>query len=102
VRRGRRRADPAAIGGMIAGVLADLGHGGAATAMRIVKLWPEVVGEEAARHAEPTALRGRVLEVRADSSVWCQQLQLRRDEILAGLRDRLGAEAPGDLRLRVG
>ena len=38
--------------------------------------------------AGPSALRGDVLEASVDSSVWCQQLQLRAPEILAGLRAR--------------
>ena len=43
-----------------------------------------------------------VLEVTVDSSVWCQQLQMRRPELLASLREALGADAPRDLWLRVG
>jgi predicted nucleic acid-binding Zn ribbon protein len=60
------------------------------------------VGPEIARHARPTLLRGSVLEASVDSSVWCQQIQLRGPEILAALREILGPEAPRDLRLRVG
>ena len=97
-----RRSEPKPLAGAIPGVLSDLGHGGAALALRVLELWPALVGAEPARHSEPTALRGRLLEVRADSSVWCQQLQLRRDEILAGLARELGDQAPRDLRLRVG
>ena len=70
--------------------------------MRIVACWEEAVGPEIASHCQPSALRGAVLEVTVDSSVWSQHLQMRRDEILEGLRDALGADAPADLRFRVG
>jgi len=70
--------------------------------MRIAACWEEAVGPEIASHCQPSALRGAVLEVTVDSSVWSQHLQMRRDEILEGLRGALGADAPADLRFRVG
>ena len=60
------------------------------------------VGSEVARHCRPTALRGDRLEASVDSSVWCQQLQLRVPEILAALRRLLGDDAPSELWFRVG
>jgi predicted nucleic acid-binding Zn ribbon protein len=69
--------------------------------MRIAACWEEAVGGEIAGHCEPYALRGEVLEVVVDSSVWSQHLQMRREEILEGLRGALGADAPADLRFRV-
>jgi predicted nucleic acid-binding Zn ribbon protein len=69
--------------------------------MRVAACWEEAVGSEIADHCQPSALRGTVLEVTADSSVWSQHLQMRRDEILEGLRRALGADAPADLRFRV-
>jgi predicted nucleic acid-binding Zn ribbon protein len=100
VTRGRR--EPALVGPAVARVLAELGHGSAAALLRVAARWPEAVGAELAARAEPVALRGRVLEVRVASSVWCQELQLRRGEILAGLARVLGPEAPGDVRFHVG
>jgi predicted nucleic acid-binding Zn ribbon protein len=70
--------------------------------MRIAACWEQAVGAEIAGHCRPSALRGGVLEVTVDSSVWSQHLQMRRDEILGGLRSALGSDAPADLRFRVG
>jgi predicted nucleic acid-binding Zn ribbon protein len=70
--------------------------------MRIAACWEEAVGSEVASHCQPSALRGGVLEVTVDSSVWCQHLQMRREGILQGLHSVLGADAPRDLRFRVG
>jgi hypothetical protein len=46
-------------------------------------------------------LRGRTLEVRADSSVSSQELKIRSTEVLARLAATLGADAPTEIRLRV-
>ena len=99
-RRGRR--EPRPVGALVGCVLDDLGLGETAAVLRIAERWEEVVGSEVARHCQPTALRGSVLEATVDTSVWCQQLKLRRGEILAGLRSALGESAPTDLWLRVG
>jgi hypothetical protein len=47
-------------------------------------------------------MRGRVLEVAADSSVWRQELELRRAELLQTLGRAFGEAAPAELWLRVG
>jgi predicted nucleic acid-binding Zn ribbon protein len=83
-------------------VLDDLGAGASARVMRIAERWQEAVGAEIAAHCRPTALRGGVLEVSVDSSVWCQQLQLRSPEIIEALRGVLPAEAPSELWFRLG
>jgi predicted nucleic acid-binding Zn ribbon protein len=98
----RRRSEPVLVGPALARVLEELGHGSAAALLRVAACWADAVGAELAARAEPVALRGRVLEVRAASSVWCQELQLRRGEILAGLARALGSDAPDDLRFHVG
>ena len=90
------------MGELLPEVLGDLGLGEAATAARISQAWAEVVGTDAAAHSWPAALRGGVLDVEVDSSVWAQQLQLRRTDLLAELARLLEAAAPRDLRLRVG
>lgn len=97
-----RTKEPRSIRGLVPRVLGELGIEGAEGALRILECWERAVGPEIARHARPTLLRGSVLEASVDSSVWCQQIQMRRPEILAALREILGPDAPRDLRLRVG
>lgn len=98
----RPKSQPTAVGEVLPGVLADLGLGEAATAARISEAWAAVVGAEAAAHSWPAALRAGVLDVEVDSSAWAQQIQLRRTALLAELAHRLEADAPRDLRLRLG
>ncbi len=70
--------------------------------MRIQQHWTDFVGAEAAAHSSPEMLRGETLDVRVDASVWGQQLSLRSPEIVRGLRELIGEEAPSELRFRVG
>ena len=93
---------PALLGSLVSRVLSDLGFDETALVVRVGECWEAAVGPEIARHCRPTALRGEVLEATVDSSVWCQQLQLRQNDILQGLRRELGPEAPTRLWLKVG
>ena len=98
----RRKGTPARVGQMLETVLGDLGLEAAARAFRVGEIWSEVVGSPGADHSRPVGVRGDVLEIAVDSSVWCQQLQLEKERLMTGLRDRLGDEAPSDIRFRMG
>ena len=100
--RRRRRSEPQPLGKLVHQVLGELGFDGTSALLRVVDRWEAIVGPDAARHCRPSALRGEVLEATADSSVWCQELQLRRPAILVALQRELGEQAPTDLWLRVG
>ncbi len=100
-RRERRRSQPTRVESMLESVLGELGLEATAAAHRVGQRWVAAVGPEIAKHARPVGLRGGVLEVEVDSSVWCQQLQLSSPEILAALERELGEAAPRDLRFRV-
>jgi predicted nucleic acid-binding Zn ribbon protein len=98
----RRKSRPEQLGSLVERVLEDIGAGASARVMRIAERWVEAVGPEIAAHCRPTALRGGTLEVSVDSSVWCQQLQLRSPEVIEALRAALPADAPSELWFRVG
>lgn len=98
----RRKSRLQPVGELVERVLADLGDSAIARAVRIADHWEQAVGAEIAHHSRPVAIRGEVLEVAVDSSVWCQQLQLRTPEILDGLRGAVGDDAPQRVWLRVG
>jgi predicted nucleic acid-binding Zn ribbon protein len=102
VKRRAGKGQPERLGTLVPRVLGDLGLGESARALRVAERWEEAAGPEIAQHSRPNALRGGVLEVTVDSSVWCQQLQMRRPELLRALREVLGDDAPSDLWLRIG
>ena len=99
-RRVKKR--PQSLADLVPRVLGDLGYDAANALNELLDRWEAAVGAEVARHARPAGLRDATLEVSVDSSVWCQQLQLRREEILAALARELGDRAPRELWLRVG
>ena len=101
-RRSPRKTRPEAVGSLVARVLGDLGRGETAAGMKVAGCWEAAVGPEIARQCRPIALRDGTLEVWVTSSVWCQQLQMQRPQLLERLREVLGDDAPSDLRFRVG
>lgn len=57
---------------------------------RAVEAWSEVVGELVAEHSKATGIREGTLFVDVTSSVWMQELQLLRGEIIERLNAHLG------------
>jgi predicted nucleic acid-binding Zn ribbon protein len=100
-RAGRRAGPPERVGALVPSVLRDLGLDESVRALRIQESWERAVGAEVASHARPATLRNGVLEVQADSSVWCQTLRLRAPELLGELTRALGADAPHALWFRL-
>jgi predicted nucleic acid-binding Zn ribbon protein len=97
----RPKSRPQAVGELVNRVLGDLGAGAAARAVRIADRWEEAVGPEIAHHSQPVAIRGDILEISVDTSVWCQQLHLRTPEILEALRRVVAEDAPSEVWLHV-
>lgn len=95
-----RPRDPARLGRGIGRVLGELGFD-LEGSLRVHRAFEAALGPELAPHFELVDLRGRTLEVRASSSVWSQELAIRRAEVLARLAAALGADAPTEIRLRV-
>jgi predicted nucleic acid-binding Zn ribbon protein len=52
--------------------------------------WPELVGEEVARHATPESFADGTLVVRTDSTAWATQLKLLAPTVLRRLNEDLG------------
>ncbi len=66
--------------------------------VRLIKLWPEVVGETIARRTEVKSLKFHVAEVKVSGAMWLQELNLMRPQILARLRDAMGDDAVREVR----
>ena len=97
-----RRTHPVPLARIVPKVLGDLGFDETALILRIAGRWEEVAGVEGARHSRPHLIRAGVLETMVDSSVWAQELQVQRLQILGELRRIFGEEAPKELWLRLG
>jgi predicted nucleic acid-binding Zn ribbon protein len=64
-------------------------------------IWAEAVGERIAAVARPVSERGGEVTIDCSDSVWAQELDLMRGQLLERLRERLGERAPRSLRFRV-
>lgn len=83
-------------------------------AFTITRNWQEIAGKDIAGHAEPTCIQKNILWVQVRDSVWMQQLQAMKPQILervqrsfpeAGIRDirwRLETAKPSAANLRPG
>jgi hypothetical protein len=100
-RRDARSAEPAAIGDIVDGLLAE---GVFARGMPIAKLaatWPQVVGERLAAETAPLSLEAGVLTVGAATGPWGAQARFLHQEICRRANDTLGGDAIRAVRIVV-
>jgi predicted nucleic acid-binding Zn ribbon protein len=65
--------------------------------------WPQIVGVDVARHAQPVSFRNRILVVAVDHPIWLQELsRYHKSLLLQKLRARIGLEAIRDIIFRIG
>jgi predicted nucleic acid-binding Zn ribbon protein len=95
--RGRRRY-PQQIGGALQSILARIDREGHFEIVRLVRLWPEVVGDAIARRTEVTGLKFHTAVVKVSGAMWIQELNLMKPQILERLRTTMGNDAVRDLR----
>lgn len=86
-----RSGDFERVGSLLPGVLGR----GMPAERRLATVWPDVVGPEVARNAQPRTLRAGRLIVATSSSVWAQTLQHMAGEILPRLNEALAAGLDG-------
>jgi len=68
-----------------------------------VNIWETVVGKEAAANSQATIVKNGVLYILASSSVWAQQLSLKRKDIAGKINATLkGREVIKDIKFRTG
>jgi len=61
--------------------------------------WPQVVGDQIAEHAQPTALRDGVLSISAESTAWATQLRMVQAQVLAKIAAAVGDGVVKSLRI---
>ena len=66
--------------------------------VRLMKTWPEVVGETIARRTEVQSLKFHVAVVKVSGAMWIQELNLMKMQILERLRDVLNDDTVRDIR----
>lgn len=69
---------------------------------KAVVVWEEAVGKNIARRAKAVSLRGDILFVRVQNSVWLQELSLLKEGIIEKINALVGKEVVRDIVFRVG
>jgi predicted nucleic acid-binding Zn ribbon protein len=93
-----QRRPPQQIGGAIQELLARFDSDGRFELVRLMRVWPEVVGEAIARRTEISSLKFHTAVVKVSGAMWIQELNLMKPQILERLRDRVEGDVVRDLR----
>jgi predicted nucleic acid-binding Zn ribbon protein len=89
--------DPALIGNILPGTLAELGWVAPLAQARLMGQWASVVGQEIAARCQPVSLVEGELKVSAESTAWATQLRLMAPQLLA----RIARELPAGLVTKI-
>jgi predicted nucleic acid-binding Zn ribbon protein len=92
---------PRPVGKALEGYLRENGLAEVSRLAELDAIWPEVVGEDVARHASPRLVRGDVLVVEVDHSAWAAELRFLAGEILRRIEETLGRPVAGTVNVRV-
>lgn len=66
----------------------------------LVEQWADMVGDDVATHASPSAFRDGVLEVECDSSAWATQLRLMKKSVLQALHEKFPDAGVSDIAVK--
>lgn len=85
----RRKSGLEPMSSVLADVLDDAGVVEQVERVRILDLWPEVVGEQVARVTRARSVDGRTLVVEVRSSAWLMELSMLKGDIVGRVNKRL-------------
>jgi predicted nucleic acid-binding Zn ribbon protein len=97
-----RRGPAEPLAELLPRLLDEVGLGKTAQAVAVIRAWDEAVGPQFRAHCRPDGVKNGVIHARVRDSSWMQRVQLEKPRIFARLRERLGEDAPRELRLRIG
>lgn len=93
---------PERIDNIIKSIFNKLDKASSLTSDEITKIWREAAGKKASLHTKPESFRKKKLIINVDSSSWLYELTLKKNELLKGLKKRLGEDEIKELQFRIG
>jgi predicted nucleic acid-binding Zn ribbon protein len=97
----KQPTDAAPIGRILTPLLENLRPETAAGILDVWKVWAQAVGDEAARHAQPSGFKGQVLLVAVDSSTWLHHLHFQKSDLVARINRLLDRAVVGDIKFTI-
>jgi predicted nucleic acid-binding Zn ribbon protein len=79
-------------------LLDRLDTGGQFGIVRLAREWPDIVGEAIARRTQVVSLKFHTAVIKVSGAMWIQELNLMKAQIMARVRERVGADTVRDLR----
>ena len=67
---------------------------------KALKLWGEIVGNKISKNTEPESVKNGVLVIKTINSVWKQELQIQKTEIIEKLNKRLKKNIIKEIRFK--
>jgi predicted nucleic acid-binding Zn ribbon protein len=98
----KRRYEPQPIGEVLNELAARYGLGQSLALEQLQEAWNETVGPDIAPFTKAVGIKGGQLEVVVAASVWVQELNYQKDDLMAGLRERMPKSKIRGLRFKVG
>ncbi len=89
------------VGAILPQVLADLGLDEKLEEGRLRQGWPELVGDVIAKRSSPRVVRGGILHIEVEGSVWMQELWFHQKEIVERVREEYPKLAVTGIRLEI-
>ncbi len=97
-----RRATPESVASLVAPSLKRLRIAGKMKQYSVFQYWPEIVGENIAKVAQPDKIvRGQILVIRVIDATWAQELTLQKTKILEKFRQVPSGPTLTDIRFVV-
>jgi predicted nucleic acid-binding Zn ribbon protein len=90
-----------AVGELLPEILEKIEKKSGGKLAHILAKWPEIVGDEVARHTLPVFLRDERLGVEVDDSVWLAELsRFHRRRMIEAVNRSFGKQIISDMRFR--
>jgi predicted nucleic acid-binding Zn ribbon protein len=100
--RRRLYVEPVPVGLVAKKIMAGFRHRSDGDLGLVLDVWARAVGDAIAANTLPVRLKGNILWVHVDSSVWIQELQFLKNDMLSGLNTLLEKELVGDIKFKIG
>jgi predicted nucleic acid-binding Zn ribbon protein len=79
-------------------LLSNLDPGSHFELVRLIRLWPQIVGDTIAHKTEVKSLKFHTAVVKVSTAMWVQELSLMRPQILARISTATGNDAVREVR----
>ena len=67
---------------------------------KALKLWGEIVGNKISKNTKPMSVKNGTLVIKTTNSVWKQELQIQKTEIIKKLNNRLKKNIIKEIRFK--